>query len=215
MVLCIMGLALDEQSRLCIVNRDGGAGWSHGQARRREDQMADGVSAKAEWIAVALRSYEGPLLRYAARMTGDLETARDVVQDAFLKLCEADRSKVEGHLAAWLFTVCRNRALDVQKKEGRMDRLRDAGAVEDGAVGPGELAARREAYELVKEVLGSLSEQHNEAFRLKFQDQLTYREISQVMGKSLGTVSNLIATALCAVRDRLCSGAEASQGELS
>ena len=41
------------------------------------------------------------------------------------------------------------------------------------------------------------------AFRLKFEDDLTYREISQVMGVSLGTVNRLITAALVAVRGRL------------
>ena len=62
------------------------------------------------------------------------------------------------------------------------------------------------------EALDTLSEDHKEAFRLKFQDQLTYREISQIMGKSLGTVSKLITTALCTVRDRLMA-AEALRQE--
>ena len=53
--------------------------------------------------------YEGQLVRYAARITGDVERGRDVVQDAFLRLCREDRAKVDGHLAEWLFTVCRRR----------------------------------------------------------------------------------------------------------
>ena len=122
-----------------------------------------------DWIEQTLVRYERPLLRYVIRITNDLDAARDAVQDTFLKLVKADRSMVEDHLAAWLFTVARNRALDI-------------------------------------------CDDHKEAFRLKFQDQLTYREISQIMGKSLGTVSKLITTALCTVRDRLTVGV-AQRGE--
>lgn len=167
--------------------------------------MADADVSKAEWIVVALERYERPLLRYVCRMTGDVELARDVVQDAFLKLCKADRERVEGRLAAWLYTVCRNRALDVLKKEGRMGRLDDARAVAQPSAerGPGELAALSEVHELIIEALETLSDEQREAFRLKFQDQLTYREISQVLGISLGSVSKLISTALGTIRDRL------------
>jgi RNA polymerase sigma-70 factor (ECF subfamily) len=158
-----------------------------------------------EWIEAALGRYEYPLLRYAVRITGDIETARDIVQDTFLKLCVADRTKVEGHLAAWLFTVCRNRALDLVRKEGRMGRLNDSQAVVDRSITgrPGEAAAQREVYELLLEAMASLPSQQQEVLRLKFQDDLSYREISQVMGKSLGTISKLLSTALCSVRDRL------------
>lgn len=73
--------------------------------------------------------------------------------------------------------------------------------------GPGSMAERREALAKVFDVLGELPEEAQEAFRLKFEDELTYREISHVMGVSLGKVSNLIATALDTMRQRL-------QGEL-
>jgi RNA polymerase sigma-70 factor (ECF subfamily) len=164
--------------------------------------------SKTEWIRSALDRFERPLLRYACRFTGDLESARDVVQDTFLKLCEADRDRVDGHLAAWLYTVCRNRALDVRKKEGRMDPLamETAEAFPDRGPSPGTAAQGREEHRMVLEALRDLPERQQEAFRLKFQDELTYREIGQVMGVSLGTVSGLIAGALDTLRGRLRAG---------
>ena len=60
-----------------------------------------------------------------------------------------------------------------------------------------------ETRSFVLEALSVLPENQQEACRLKFQDELTYREISQVMGISLGTVSNLITTALDSVRQQL------------
>jgi RNA polymerase sigma-70 factor (ECF subfamily) len=59
-------------------------------------------------------------VRYAARLLSDNDRARDVAQDTFLQLCRQPRSEVETSLRAWLFTVCRNRAMDVRKKESRM-----------------------------------------------------------------------------------------------
>jgi RNA polymerase sigma factor (sigma-70 family) len=160
---------------------------------------------RSEWVRDALVRYERPLVRYAERITGDLESARDVVQETFLRLCAADRAAVEGHLAAWLYTVCRNRAYDVRKKENRMQPLSEeqAGRMASADPGPGVTAARSEARQLVLDAVRHLSEREQEAFRLKFEDDLTYREISQAMGVSLGTVSNLVAGALASVRDQL------------
>ena len=90
--------------------------------KRREIDMTE---TKSDWIKAALREHEGPLMRYATQITGDLDRARDVVQDTFLRLCAEDPAKIEGHLAQWLFTVCRNRALDLQRKEQRMKPLDD------------------------------------------------------------------------------------------
>lgn len=154
---------------------------------------------------MALAGYEARLLRYAASITGDADLARDVVQDTFLRLCAADRHAVEGHLAPWLYTVCRNRALDVRKKEGRMNPLKEgqAEAYADTAPGPGDTAAQLETRALVMHAMAGLPEDQREACRLKFQDGLTYREIGQIMGVSLGTVSNLITRAMHDVREQL------------
>src|SRR6478735_9101495 len=51
------------------------------------------------WMSHVLRQFEGPLTLYVARITRDLERARDVVQDAFLKLLKEDRQAIEPHLA--------------------------------------------------------------------------------------------------------------------
>lgn len=170
-------------------------------------------NGKAKWIREALERYERPLIRYAARLTGSVDTARDVVQETFLRLCEAERTKVEGHLAAWLYTVARNHALNVRKKEARMHGIpqEKAEARADSAAGPGAAALRSEAHERVNSALRGLPERQQEACRLKFQDDLTYREISQVMGVSLGTVSTLITSALDSIRQQLRAGDDLAQ----
>ena len=54
--------------------------------------------------------FEGPLTLYASRLLRDAESARDIVQETFLEALRADNASIDGHLAEWLFTVCRNRA---------------------------------------------------------------------------------------------------------
>ncbi|MCP4641664.1 MAG: sigma-70 family RNA polymerase sigma factor [bacterium] len=168
-----------------------------------------------DWIRDALDRYEKPLVRYAARFTGDWESARDVVQDTFLKLCNVDQGRVQHRLAAWLYTVCRNRAIDVRRKEGRMSPLDMKQAEAQKAPGPlpSVSAERAEARDQVLGVVDTLPKEQQEAFRLKFEDDLTYREISQIMGVSLGKVSNLVAAALDVVRGKL-SGVLEATGEV-
>ena len=52
------------------------------------------------WISDAVQRYGGQLVRYAARLLGDEERARDVTQDTFVKLCGQDQSELAGKLAA-------------------------------------------------------------------------------------------------------------------
>ena len=72
--------------------------------------MSQVMGEQQSWVRDAVARFEGPLLLYAARLLRDAETARDVVQDTFLKLCGSEFASIDGHLAEWLFTVCHNRA---------------------------------------------------------------------------------------------------------
>ncbi len=162
-------------------------------------------STHADWVRDALTRYEGALVRYAMRFTGDIETARDVVQDTFLRLCDADRDQIGDYLAQWLYRVCRNRALDVMKKERRMQLLTEGQAERQAATGPnpGAAAANTETGAAVVAAMATLPENQQEVFRLKFQDQLSYREISNVTGFPVNNVRYLIHTALQTMREQL------------
>ena len=164
--------------------------------------MSKRRATDTEWVGEVVRKYERPLLRYAASITGDAERARDVVQEAFIALYEADDAALFTRLSPWLYTVVRNRALNVRKKEARMSPLLTGQAelLENGAAHPGETAVNNETHRLLAEALRHLPENQREACRLKFQGGLTYREISQTMNVSLGKVSNLIAQALDSIR---------------
>src|SRR5215218_3931967 len=134
-----------------------------------------------DWIREAVSRFEGPLTLYAARLLNDPDRARDVVQDTFLKLCRQDGAEVRDRLAEWLFTVCRNRALDVLRKEGRMTRLSDEHATARASAepGPAEAMETRESAAQVLKALDNLPPNQREVIRLKFQNGFSYREISR------------------------------------
>jgi RNA polymerase sigma-70 factor (ECF subfamily) len=175
---------------------------------------------RADWIRSALLQYEGPLIRYVCRIVGDLDRARDVVQDTFLKLCAADREKVEDRLAAWLYTVARNRALDVYKKERRMSPTSDTAleVFESALPSPADVAEREEAKSQVFLALEKLPPRQQEVLRLKFQENLSYKEIAEITGNTVSYVGVLLHTALKSIRESLHKQpglAEASGGHQS
>lgn len=162
------------------------------------------TESHAEWIRSALDRFEGPLLRYALRMTGDLETARDVVQDTFLKLCKENRANIEQHLSQWLFTVCRNRALDVHRKERRMSPVMDLDQRSSPRVDDAhDVAEMHETTSKVLSFLPQLPPNQQEVIRLKFQSELSYREISEVTGLTVTNVGFLLHVGLKRLRELL------------
>src|SRR6476620_10491135 len=78
------------------------------------------ANARRAFVLAALERHEAELVRYAQRFVGDLHAARDVVQHAFLRLCDQDPEELRGREAAWLYRVCRNRALDWLRQAGRL-----------------------------------------------------------------------------------------------
>lgn len=167
--------------------------------------MQDVADSRREWISDALQRFEGPLVRYAASILGDVDRARDVVQDTFLRLWTADREQVEVCLPAWLHTVCRNRALDVVRKERRMVPL---DAVQPDARSTASFWERTQAEtserrERVADILGLLPHNQREVIRLKFQDALSYKEISQITGLSMSNVGYLIHVGIKTIRQKL------------
>ena len=160
------------------------------------------------WVRGAVARFEGPLTLYASRLMRDAEAARDVVQETFLKLCAADRPSVDDHLAEWLFTVCRNRALDVLRKEQRMSQLREEQVHRCLSTDPAPLEAieRQELGRRVVELMDNLPANQREVLRLKFQNGFSYQEISRISGHSISNVGYLIHAGVKTLRGHLFEG---------
>jgi RNA polymerase sigma-70 factor (ECF subfamily) len=157
------------------------------------------------WVRLALARFEGPLLLYAARILGDSDGARDVVQETFLRLCVQKRAAIEPRLAEWLFTVCRNRALDVLRKERRMTQLSDEQVNHclSPDPGPSDAVENHDAAARVLDLLERLPASQREVIRLKFQNGFSYREISRISGHTVTNVGYLIHVGLKTIRGQL------------
>ncbi|PTY08238.1 sigma-70 family RNA polymerase sigma factor [Opitutaceae bacterium EW11] len=161
----------------------------------------------SDFVQSAVAEYQTPLTRYAARLVGDPDRARDVVQDTFLKLMSQSPDSLNGHLAEWLFTVCRHRALDVLRKEGRMKRFEEGQAERVTADEP--RVSRRmenaEIQETVLKLIDRLPPNQQEVIRLKFQNGFSYKEISRITALSVSNVGVLIHHAVHRLRDEFAA----------
>ena len=151
-----------------------------------------------------VRRYELPLTQYAARITGCRERARDAVQDTFLRLGKLPPGTLVGDPAKWLFTVCRHRALDICRKEHRMTYLdQDAAEARPSPdPGPAETLARKEAAGFLLRILAKLPPRQQEVIQLKFQNGLSYQEISDITQLSVSNVGFLIHRGIKAMREQ-------------
>lgn len=183
-------------------------------------------------LPALLDRYERPLVRYAQSIVGDLDSARDVVQEVFIKLARG-QAKVEvgsgtaeistgkhfdsvngeaaalppsefhlppSHLEAWLFTVTRHRAIDRQRKHSRIIPMPLPDDRPCGAPSPAATLESRDAVRALLRLLDALSPNQREVIRLKFQNDLSYREIAEVTQLTVTNVGFLLHTGLKKLR---------------
>jgi len=187
----------------------------------------------APTLHALLDRYERPLVRYALSIVGDLESARDVVQETFIKWVRrateggmtndecrmTNGSKAapageggagDGHSAfgirhsshteAWLFTVTRHRALDVLRKNKRIVPMTLPDDRPSTEPGPDAALARRDTEHSLLLLLEALPPNQREVIRLKFQNDLSYREIAEVTQLTETNVGFLLHTGLKKLR---------------
>ncbi len=158
-----------------------------------------------DWAREVIELHQSSLIRYATSILKDGERAKDVVQETFIKLCRSDRSQVEEHLVPWLFRVTRNQALDVLRKEKRMSRYEQPEVVEslaDVSVDTIRDREKREAIDTLLQLVRALPGKQREVVLLKFQQDLSYKEISEVTGMTVSNVGYVLHHALKKLKQR-------------
>ena len=168
------------------------------------------INPAALLLRSAMSDFEIPLTKYAVSILGDLEQARDVVQDTFLKLYKQDPEKVRKKVKSWLFTVCRNHCYDLIKRNRRTSNLGEdeISYITSNDDNPFQvisfLEGREEIDEKIK-ILYSLIEElpsrQREVMRLKFQANLSYKEIAETIGISSSNVGFVMHSALKKLRE--------------
>lgn len=164
------------------------------------------IETPSELVRRAMGEFEGPLVGFTNGIVGDLETARDIVQETFLKLYQQEPGRITEHgLKAWLYMVCRNRALDSLRKRKRTVSIEEeaVGELASHDLGPDEQVSQDEESANVLRFIQRLPKNQQEVIRLKFQSELSYKEISTVTGLSTSNVGFLIHTALHRLRQML------------
>ena len=156
---------------------------------------------RREWVLSILEEYECRLVRYATRMLGDEDSARDVVQFAFMRLCSQSPEELHGREAQWMFTVCRNRAVDLIRQRRRSRSLEEmaAGPGADRGPDPAVVAERHDLHARLRELVAELPPAQREAIDL-WTEGFSYREIAEISGNREGQLRVLVHRALKRLR---------------
>jgi RNA polymerase sigma-70 factor, ECF subfamily len=141
------------------------------------------------------RRYRGPAYRVAHRLLGNEADALDAVQEGFIKaLTHLDGFRGQSTFKTWLLRVVSNASLDMGRQRGRREALANStGGSEtvDGPAAPEDPAAglqRADLRVILDDALATLPEAQRRTFVLHADAGLSYREVADTLGISIGTV---------------------------
>ena len=162
-----------------------------------------------ETIEALFAALESPLLGYALRYAGSRAAAEDVVQEAFMKLLAQFESVEKPR--PWLYRTVHNLALNLRRTAGKTVSAdaaaegENAAAAElaDTSLPPDEQMLRLEGIGLVRISLNALDERSRELVRLKFHDDLSYKDIAARTGLTTGNVGFILHHALKTIATEL------------
>lgn len=146
------------------------------------------------------RRYARRLFLYAAKVTGSQQSARDIVQDVFLKFLQKVREgEVVDSTAAYLMTINRNLCLN-HKRDSRLEYM------EPDVLPEIPVESDHDAEEIRRHLglaLNALPEQYREPLMMQVYGGLSYAEICEATGESLPTIRHRISRAKQRLRDIL------------
>lgn len=141
--------------------------------------------------------YASKMIRYFYRMLGqDREKAEDFTQDLFTKLVEKphlfDASK---KFSTWLYSVahnmCKNEYRRLSVRKSTVNEEPDANRTKDEYAEDVIRTMDKKTFEKMLEIeLSMLDENHRTTFLLRYQEELSIKEIAEVLGISDGTVKS-------------------------
>ncbi|HZY72423.1 MAG TPA: RNA polymerase sigma factor [Edaphobacter sp.] len=163
------------------------------------EATAAGSSLEDELLAM-YDNLRLPLLRYAVSFGLPVQDGEDVIQETFLALFRHLQSgRPRQNLRSWVFRVTHNQALKRRmrwKNEIEGTKVEGVHPVDcDPALGPEDALLFRERQDRLLRVVQALPPNDQACLRLRAEG-LRYREIAEIVGISLGSVSNSLARSL-------------------
>jgi RNA polymerase sigma-70 factor (ECF subfamily) len=165
-----------------------------------------------------VRRYGQGVFGYLMRMSGSREQAEDLFQETFKRVHEKAHTFRGTQFKSWLFTIATRVAIDnlrrrrrlrlvslsqtVDCADGTCEQLNTVGTTK-GCCGPSEEAAMAEQKEQVRQAIELLPARQRATLVLAYYQQLTYREVAELLGCSIGSVKTQMSRALRTLAQRL------------
>ena len=159
-----------------------------------------------------VENYQDRVYNVALRMLGDSATAEDITQDTFISVFKSISHFRGGSFQAWILRITTNRCYDELRSKHRhptssLDQLDSSGRTliepVDGATSPEDQVLQEELAQTVEKGLTAIPAEQRLVLILSDIQGFSYEEISQVIGRPVGTVKSRLSRARSELRDYL------------
>lgn len=157
--------------------------------------------------------YYDEIRLYAIRLTGDSAWADDLVQETYLRFLQGKVEIQPTAQRAWLYRTARNLFIDQFRRQKRTRKVKSViksdilpGLSQQPSSQPHHALEQEESYGEVFDAVDLLPDRQREVILLKFQQGLSYDEISQITGDTKTTIGWLLHEAITKLRKKLNNG---------
>lgn len=172
---------------------------NHSSFPKDSELVTRAASGDEDAAELLVKRYYASILRYCRWHCPDMETAKDLTQETFIRLFRHLRDyKAKGQFKAWLYTIANRLCIDESRKV-------NFSPLEDQHLPPVDDSRlhRIENIDQITGLLKLLSPEQKEAVLLRYQEQLSFSEIAKVTGCSLRTAQSRVRNGLKIMRKEL------------
>lgn len=166
------------------------------------------LNGKTQAFERIVERYKHRCVRYAFRFLGDMDEAEDVTQETFVRAYKSlDKLVSHDRFGAWLFQILINRCRSSFDQKARQERwLQPMENIEEIVDPLTEAPAAFRQSDNLEDLLQKLGSVYREALILKYIDDMTYDEMSEVTGVGVSALKMRVKRGMNMLRDRLAMG---------
>ena len=181
-----------------------------------EQELIDGlITQNKVAIQYLVNNFQKNIIKTAYYFVANMEDAEDLSQEVFLEIIKSiGRYKKNSSLYTWIYRITVNKSLDHLRRQKRNNVFRQLGTFlqvsHDGAIRyDNEMPSvdtrndDKEKRKILDTAVNSLPENQKIAFILNKYDELSYKEIAEIMNLSLSSVESLIHRAKMNLQKKL------------
>ncbi|MHC4244789.1 MAG: RNA polymerase sigma factor [Planctomycetota bacterium] len=152
-------------------------------------------------LAELIEQYKAPLRYFIIRLSANSEMAEDIFQDTWLTVIRRIHTlKKLDAFSTWLYRIARNKVYQQLRRKKMLSKLDENITVpnntDDEVFSPEDAA---KIHKCLKELLS----EHKEILMLRFLEQMSYKQISEVLNCNPGTVKSRIHYAKLALKKEM------------